>query len=58
MIEGVLTSLFIAWILSLFSVDKMLIECIQPFINNVILTSSHYYLLFAIVGLIGGVIDR
>ena len=58
MLEGFIGGLIVAFILSLFGVDKMLIEVIQPFFTAVTLTKSHYYLAFAIIGLIGGAFNR
>lgn len=57
MLGGFISGLIVAWILSLFGVDQMLIEVIQPF-TNVILTSSHYYILFALIGTLGGSISN
>ena len=52
-LDGFVGGLFVAWILSWFDVDVMLLEVIQPFIE-VQLTTSHYYILIAMIGLIGG----
>lgn len=52
MIAGILVGLLSAWILSLFGFNTMLIEVLQPFFNNIVLTNSHYYVLFSFAGLI------
>ncbi|MDA3731562.1 hypothetical protein PBV87_08755 [Niameybacter massiliensis] len=45
--------LLVAWILTWFDVDIMMLEVIQPFMN-IELTTSHYYILIAMIGLVGG----
>lgn len=55
---GILLSLLSGWILSLFGFDKICIEVLQPFIQNVTLTTAHYYFVFGVVGLIGGIFHR
>lgn len=52
MFGGFIGGLFTAWILSLFYVDKMLIEVAQPIIKNIELTNSHYYIFFGVLGMI------
>lgn len=52
-LDGFVEGLIVAWILTWFDVDLMVLEVIQPFIN-VRLTTSHYYILIATIGLIGG----
>ena len=54
MLEGFVGGLFTAWVLSLFEINDMIIEVLQPFVKNIILTDSHYYVLFGLIGLIGG----
>lgn len=49
---GILLSLLSGWILSLFGFDKICIEVLQPCIQNVALTTAHYYFVFAVTGLI------
>lgn len=58
MLGGFCGGLIVAWILSLFGIDQMIIEVFQPFVNTVQLSSSHYYIAFALIGLIGGAITR
>lgn len=53
MLGGFISGLIVGWILSLFGVDHMLIDVIQPF-TDIILTSSHYYIFFALIGTLGG----
>lgn len=53
MLDGFVGGLIVAWILTWFDVDLMVIEVIQPFID-IQLTTSHYYILIATIGLIGG----
>lgn len=49
MLSGFIGGLIVAWFLSLFGVDGMLIETIQPF-TDITLTTSHYYMALAVVG--------
>lgn len=49
---GFVGGLFVAWILTWFDVDLMVLEVIQPFID-IQLTTSHYYILIAMIGLVG-----
>lgn len=44
-------ALIIAWFLSLFGINEMLIEVFQPF-AQVKLTNSHYYVVFLLIGLL------
>lgn len=53
MLGGFISGLFVAWFLSLFNVDTMVLEVLQPF-TDITLTSSYYYIGFALIGLIGG----
>lgn len=48
MLEGLL----LAWFLSLFGVDRMVVEVLQSFMPGINITVSHYYILFALLGLI------
>ena len=52
-LDGFVGGLFAAWILTWFDVDLMVLEAIQPFID-IQLTTSHYYILIAMIGLVGG----
>lgn len=52
-LDGFVGGLFVAWILTWFDVDLMVLEVIQPF-THIQLTESHYYILIAMIGLIGG----
>jgi hypothetical protein len=52
-LEGFVGGLIVAWILTGFEVDLMLLEVIQPFLD-IQLTESHYYILMAMIGLVGG----
>lgn len=58
MLEGFIVGLFSAWVLSLFGVDSMLLEVIQSFNKTITFTSSHYYILFGLIGLIGGAFTK
>lgn len=49
--------LFAAFVLSLFYFDKMLLEVAQPFFTSVKLTDSHYYVLFALLGVLLALIE-
>lgn len=48
----IVEALISAWILTWFNLDKMLIEVFQPMVDFE-LTSSHYYVAFILLGLIG-----
>jgi hypothetical protein len=54
MLGGFIGGLFVAWILCFFGINTMILEVAQPFIKNVILTNSHYYIGMGLIGLIGG----
>lgn len=58
MLDGFVGGLFVAFILSLFSVDEMILEVLKPFITTITLTKSHYYILFGLIGLVGGLFRR
>lgn len=57
MLSGFVNGLIAAWFLTLVNVNNMLIEVIQPFVS-LELTDSHYYIAFAMIGLIGGAFSR
>jgi len=46
-----INGLLLAWILSLFNFDTIFVEGIQTFVHFKVIT-AHYYLLFALLGLI------
>ena len=55
MIEGIIYGLIGAWFLSLFGVDNIFVEALQPFVNFT-LTTSHYYFVFGFVGMVYGIV--
>ena len=55
MIEGIIYGLIGAWFLSLFGVDNIFVEELQPFVNFT-LTTSHYYFIFGFVGMVYGIV--
>lgn len=57
MIIGILYGFLCGWILALFNVDDICIEVLQPFISFK-LTTTHYYFVFGVVGLIYGIIHN
>ena len=57
MIEGMIYGLIGAWFLSLFGVDNIFVEALQPFVNFT-LTTSHYYFVFGFVGMISEIISN
>lgn len=54
MISGFISGMITAFILSLFGVDHMFIEVMQNFTLGLPLTTSHYYMFFGFIGLLGG----
>ena len=58
MLEGFVSGLFTAFILLIFEVNKMLLEVAQPYIKDTTLTDSHYYILFGLIGLVGGAFSK
>lgn len=56
MIEGIIYGLIVAWFLTLFGIDNICINALQPFFTNVKLTTDLYYFVFGILGLITGLI--
>lgn len=52
MLGGFVGGLIVAWILSFFNVNIIVLQVMQPFFNTVILTNSHYYVFFGLIGLI------
>lgn len=57
MLDGFVGGLIVAWILSLFNVDSMVLEVCQSF-TDIQLTTSYYYIGFALIGLIGGAFKK
>ena len=55
MIGGILYGLLCGWILTLFNVDNIYIEVLQPIVPFV-LTTSHYYFVFGFVGIVYGIV--
>ncbi|NMA49363.1 MAG: hypothetical protein GX947_06280 [Tissierellia bacterium] len=57
MLGGLIFGLVIAWVVSLFGGDSLLINGIRELTGNDI-TSAGYYTIFAIIGLIGGALKK
>ena len=55
LIEGIIYGLIGAWFLSLFGIDNIFVEALQPFVNFTV-TTSHYYFIFGFVGMIYGIV--
>lgn len=53
MLEGLLGALILAWFLTLFNFDIITQDALKELFNISISTST-YYFIFAIIGLIGG----
>lgn len=56
MILGFIGGLIIAWILTSFNIDKMILEVFQPF-TQIELTTSFYYIGFGFLGLLCELVD-
>lgn len=56
MITGIIFGLISGVILSWFSVDKICIEVLQPFVS-VELTEAHYYFIFVVLGLMSSIFN-
>lgn len=56
-VDGFVVGLIVAWILSLFNVNSMVLEVCQSF-TDIQLTISYYYIGFALIGLIGGLLKK
>lgn len=54
MVDGFISGLFLALVLSVFNVDEMFIKVVQPFVPQAVLTADHFFVAFAIIGLVGG----
>lgn len=57
MLGGLVIGLVVGWIVSLFGGDLLIIRGTQELTGNAI-TSSGYYTMFAIIGLLGGVFKK
>ena len=57
MLGGLIFGLVIAWVVSLFGGDSLLINGIRELTGNDI-TNAGYYTIFAIIGLIGGALKK
>ena len=51
-----INGLLLAWILSLFNFDNIFVEAVQTFVHFKVIT-AHYYLLFALLGLISRLLE-
>ena len=49
--ENLIGGLVAAWILTWFDADQIFIEIVQPFIKTE-LTTSHFYFVFACIGIL------
>lgn len=58
MLDGIIYGLIVAWILTIFNVDNICINVLQPFFTNVKLTTDHYYFAFGVFGLIAGIMSH
>ncbi len=56
MLDGIIYGLIIAWILSVFNVDNICINVLQPFFD-VKLTTDHYYFTFGVIGLVASILS-
>ena len=56
MITGIIFGLISGVVLSLFTVDKICIEVLQPF-TSIKLTEAHYYFIFGALGLMSSVFN-
>nr|WP_182429446.1 hypothetical protein [Clostridium sp. AF37-5AT]DAZ50918.1 MAG TPA: hypothetical protein [Caudoviricetes sp.] len=52
---GLICGLVLAFILTMFGVDKIFINELQPLFANVTLTTGHFYIVMAVVGFIAGI---
>ncbi len=57
-IDGLVYGLISALILSIFEVDDIFINSLQPFVHDIKLTSDHFYLAFACLGAIGNILKE
>ena len=54
MLNGFISGTIVGGVLSLFGVGHMFIEVMQNFTLGLPLTTSHYYMFFGFIGLLGG----
>ncbi|MGM0397042.1 MAG: hypothetical protein ACQEP4_08315 [Bacillota bacterium] len=57
MLGGLVVGLVVGWIVSLFGGDVLIIRGIQELTGNSI-SAAGYYTIFAIIGLLGGVLKK
>ena len=57
MLEGFVSGLIVAWVLSLFQVDNMVIRSVAE-VFKIGISVSSYYIGFGLLGLIGGAFRR
>lgn len=57
MLGGFISGLIVAWILSLFGVDQMVITSLNE-VFSVSISVSTYYMAFGLIGLIGGALSK
>lgn len=57
-VNGLVGGLFLAWFLSLFTFDKMVIDVIQSLFNTNSMSISFYYVGFGLIGSILGFIRK
>lgn len=56
-IGGLVVGLIVGWVVSLFGGDQLIIQGVEELTNNSI-SSAGYYTIFAIIGLLGGVLKN
>ena len=57
MLNGFVEGLIVAWFLSLFNVDNIIINSAKE-VLNITISNSTYYMLFALIGLISAIFWR
>jgi len=57
LLEGIIGGLIVAWVLTLFGVDVIVIQFVEENFDKVVSTST-YYVGFAIIGLIGALLEK
>ena len=57
MIINFIEGMILAWFLTIFGVDKIIIQAFQPFVTFSI-TINHYYVLFGILGALSNLLDK